>query len=189
MVDLDTLLARCGRGDELAWEELVRRFEGRIYGFALHYLRDPEEARDVAQEIFVKMYQHLGGMRDSGTFLPWILRLVRNGCIDRVRSRKARGHGLTVGFDATDRFVSGDASPEAAMLAGARKSLLHRALRTLSASNREILQLKEIQQLKLDEIATRLDLPVGTIKSRSNRARAELAKAVRSLEAAPEVAP
>jgi RNA polymerase sigma-70 factor, ECF subfamily len=189
VVDLETLLARCGRGDELAWEELVRRFEGRVYGFALHYLRDPEEARDAAQEIFVKMYQHLGGVRDGGTFLPWMLRLARNGCIDRIRSRKARGHELTVGFDATDQFVSGVASPEDAMLAGARRSLLHRALRKLSASNREILQLKEIQQLKLEEISTLLDLPVGTIKSRSNRARTELAKAVRSLEASPEVAP
>jgi len=189
VVDLDTLLARCGRGDELAWEELVRRFEGRVYGFALHYLRDPEEARDAAQEIFVKMYQHLGGMRDSGTFLPWMLRLARNGCIDRIRSRKARGHELTVGVACAERLVSDQASPEAVLLAGARRSLLHRALRRLSASNREILQLKEIRQLKIEEISTLLDLPVGTIKSRSNRARAELAKAVRSLEAAPEAAP
>ena len=189
MVDLDTLIARCGRGDELAWEELVRRFEGRVYGFALHYLRDPEEARDVAQEIFVKIYQHLGGMRDSATFLPWMLRLARNGCIDRIRSRKARGHELSVGSESADRLVSDAASPEEAALADARRSLLHRALRTLSRSNREILHLKEFQQLKIEEISTRLDLPVGTIKSRSNRARTELAKAVRSLEAAPEVAP
>ena len=75
MNDLDILLSRCRQGDALAWELLVRRYQGRIYGFALHYLRDPEEARDAAQEIFIKMYQHLSGIRDGRTYLPWMLRL------------------------------------------------------------------------------------------------------------------
>lgn len=75
------------------------------------------------------------------------------------------------------------------MLKDARKSLLYRALATLSAANREIVLLKDIEQLKLEDISTRLDLPLGTVKSRSNRGRSELAKAVRSLEAAAEAAP
>ena len=91
MTELDLLLLRCRQGDAPAWEALVRRYQARIYGFALHYLRDREEARDTAQEIFIKMYQHMDGVRDGGSFLPWMLRLTRNCCIDRVRSRKARG--------------------------------------------------------------------------------------------------
>ena len=183
MADLDALLLRCRQGDALAWEELVRRFETRIFGFALHYMRDREEARDVAQEIFVKMYQHLDGIRDGRTYLPWMLRLVRNCCIDRIRSRKARVAEVDAADGAPEQ-ASRNPSPEQSMLDDARRILLYRALATLTSTNREILLLKDIQQLRLVEISIRLGLPLGTVKSRSNRARSELARAVRSLEAA-----
>ena len=187
MTDLDILLSRCRQGDALAWEALVRRYQARIFGFALHYLRDHEEAKDVAQDIFVKMYQHLGSVRDGRTYLPWMLRLARNCCIDRIRSRKARAHDqVTTTDDAVER-ASLEASPEESLIANVRRALLHRALATLTATNREIVILKDIQQLRLSDISTRLGLPLGTVKSRSNRARLELAKAVRSLEAAEAV--
>jgi RNA polymerase sigma-70 factor (ECF subfamily) len=187
VTDLDILLSRCRRGDALAWEALVRRYQARIFGFALHYLRDDEEAKDVAQDIFVKMYQHLGSVRDGRTYLPWMLRLARNCCIDRIRSRKARAHDqVTTTDDAVER-ASLEASPEESLIADVRRALLHRALATLTATNREIVILKDIQQLRLSDISTRLGLPLGTVKSRSNRARLELAKAVRSLEAAEAV--
>lgn len=177
--DLDSLLARCRGGDSLAWEALVRRYEARIYGFALHYMRDREEAKDVAQEIFVKMYQGLDGMRDARTYLAWMLRLARNCCIDRIRSRNARVHEFD-GAAATEP-VAIDASPEEAMIASARRDLLYRALDTLTGANREMVVLKDIEQLSLGAIAARLGVPLGTVKSRSNRARVELAKAVRGI--------
>ena len=187
MTDLDILLSRCRRGDALAWEALVRRYQARIFGFALHYLRDHEEAKDVAQDIFVKMYQHLGSVRDGRTYLPWMLRLARNCCIDRIRSRKTRAHDqVTTDDDAVER-ASLEASPEESLIADVRRALLHRALATLTATNREIVILKDLQQLRLSDISTRLGLPLGTVKSRSNRARLALAKAVRSLEAAEAV--
>ena len=167
----------------------MRRFEARIYGFALHYLRDQEEARDVAQEIFIKMYQHLSSIRDGRTYLPWMLRLARNCCIDRIRCRKARPHDFLATTNDAVEHTSSDPSPEDSLLEDARRSLLYRALATLTAANREIVLLKDIEQLKLEDISTRLGLPLGTVKSRSNRARSELAKAVRSLEAAAEAIP
>lgn len=189
MNDLDILLSRCRQGDALAWEALVRRYQGRIYGFALHYLRDPEEARDAAQEIFIKMYRHLSSIRDGRTFLPWMLRLARNGCLDRIRNRKARPHDFLASADDAVEHASLDPSPEESMIEAARRSLLYRALATLNSANREIVLLKDIEQLKLEDISTRLGVPLGTVKSRSNRARSELAKAVRSLEAAAEAVP
>lgn len=189
VTDLDILLSRCRQGDPESWEALVRRYQARIYGFALHYLRDHEDARDAAQEIFIKMYQHLNGFRDGQAFLPWMLRLARNCCIDRIRSRNARPHDLGVTVERGMDRESADASPEQSLLEDARRALLYSALATLTAANREIVLLKDIQQLRLAEIATRLGLPMGTVKSRSNRARSELAKAVRSLEAAPELIP
>jgi len=187
--ELDILLSRCRQGDDLAWEALVRRFEARIYGFALHYLRDPEDARDAAQEIFIKMYQHLSGIRDGRTFVPWMLRLTRNCCIDRIRSRKARPHDFLATADEGAEYTSMDPSPEETLIEDARRSLLYRALATLTAANREIVLLKDIEQLKLEDISARLGVPLGTVKSRSNRARSELARAVRSLEAAAEAVP
>jgi RNA polymerase sigma-70 factor (ECF subfamily) len=181
--DLDALLCRCRRGDALAWEELVRRFEARIYGFALYYMHDREDAKDVAQEIFFKMYQGLDGMREARTYLPWMLRLARNCCIDRIRSRNARSREREAAPGAPEQ-ASEAASPEQSLLEDARRALLYRALATLTGANREILLLKDIEQLPLSDISTRLGLPLGTVKSRTNRARSELAKAVRSLEAA-----
>jgi RNA polymerase sigma-70 factor (ECF subfamily) len=186
VTDLELLLTRCRQGDALSWEALVRRYQARVYGFALHYLRDHEEARDAAQEVFIKMYRHLNGFRDGQAFLPWLLRLARNCCIDRIRSRKARPLDLTVTTEGVER-ASTDASPEQSVLEDARRSLLHRALATLTVTSRQIVLLKDIQELQLVEISTRLGLPLGTVKSRSNRARSELAKAVRSLETAAEV--
>jgi RNA polymerase sigma-70 factor (ECF subfamily) len=187
VTDLDILLSRCRQGDALAWEALVRRYQARIFGFALHYLRDHEEAKDVAQDIFVKMYQHLGSVRDGRTYLPWMLRLARNCCIDRIRSRKARAHDLVTTADDAAERASLEASPEESLIADVRRALLHRALATLTATNREIVILKDIHQLRLSDISTRLGLPLGTVKSRSNRARLALAKAVRSLESAEAV--
>jgi RNA polymerase sigma-70 factor (ECF subfamily) len=181
--DLDALLSRCRGGDALAWEELVRRFEARIYGFALHDMHDREEARDVAQEIFVKMYQGMDGMRDARTYVPWMLRLARNCCIDRIRGRNARARDLDAEAFAPEQACPA-ASPEQSLLEDARRALLYRALATLTGANREILLLKDIEQLPLSDISARLGLPLGTVKSRTNRARSELAKADRSLDAA-----
>lgn len=189
MNELDILLSRCRQGDALAWEALVRRYQGRIYGFTLHYLRDPEEAQDAAQEIFIKIYRHLSSIREGGTFLPWMLRLARNGCIDRIRNRKARPHDFSTSETDAAEHASLDPSPEDTMIQDVRRRLLYRALATLTAANREIVLLKDIEQLKLEDISTRLGLPLGTVKSRSNRARLELAKAVRSLDAAAEAVP
>lgn len=187
MVDLDTLLDGCRRGDDLAWEAFVRRYQGRVFAIAVQYLRDREEARDAAQEIFVKIYRHFrkapDRVPDEAAFLPWLLRLARNACVDRLRRLKVRRpEGPTVPIeDAVE--VAGEERPlDDALVAGSRRALVHRALGLLSETNREMILLKDIQELKLEEIAEMLDVPLGTVKSRSSRARVELARAVRRLD-------
>ncbi len=85
-LDHTQLIDRCRQGDDQAWEAIVRRYQGRVFAVAFHYLRDREEARDTAQDIFVKVYQQIGGLREGDAFLPWLLRMARNSCIDRLRS-------------------------------------------------------------------------------------------------------
>jgi len=180
----DQLIAGCREGDELAWEALVRRYQGRVFGVAIHYLRDREEARDVAQEVFVKVYRSLDSVREGDTFLAWLLRLTRNQSIDRLRRLTARRTDRAVPVEEAAQLPDPAPGPESDGLGGERRRLLYRALGQLSPLNREMILLKDIQELKLVEIADLLDVPVGTVKTRSHRARLELAQAIRSLGAA-----
>jgi RNA polymerase sigma-70 factor (ECF subfamily) len=182
LVEDATLLKRCRRGDDLAWEALVRRYQGRVYAVAWHYTRNAEEARDLAQEIFIRVYERLDTFRGGDRLLPWMLRLARNACIDRLRRWAARSRpGDHPAVE--DLPLATDApGPEENAAAASRRRLLYRALDQLSEAHREIILLKDIQGLKLDEIARLLGLPVGTVKSRSRRARLELAARLRVLD-------
>jgi len=182
LADLATLVERCRRGDDLAWEALVRRFQARIYGLAFHYLRDSEEARDMAQEIFVQVYRKLDSFREDENLVPWMLRVGRNMCIDRLRRIKARPPASDLVLDEDAELAASGPSPEDTADVEGRKRLLHRALDGMNDKHREVILLKEIEGLKVEEIADLLAEPVGTIKSRSNRARIELAARVRALD-------
>ena len=181
-MELPELLDRCRQGDDLAWEALVRGYQGRVYGVAMHYVRNPEEARDLAQEVFVRVYRKLGTFRGHETFLAWLIRLTRNLCIDQLRRVKARPPAEDVVLDEGPEVADTRPTPEAATATESAKRLVHRALKRLSDPYREMILLKDIQGLRLDEIATMLDLPLGTVKSRSNRARIELARAVMEID-------
>jgi RNA polymerase sigma-70 factor (ECF subfamily) len=187
LLDLDTLLERCRQGDDLAWEAFVRRYQGRVFGIAVHYMRDREDARDAAQEIFIKVYRHFqrspDKIPDEGKLLPWLLRLSRNACFDRLRRLKVRRPaGATVPVEDASDVADDLPAADDTMESGSRRALVHRALGLLSDTSREIILLKDIQELKLEEISELLDVPLGTVKSRSSRARVELAKAVQRLD-------
>jgi len=182
LLDDATLLERCRQGDDLAWEALVRRFQGRVYSVACHYMRNTEEARDVAQEVFVRIYERLEAFHGDQAFLPWVLRLSRNICIDTLRRQKARPRATEADVDPTAQLASPARTPEEASAARSARDLLYRAMDRMSDADREILMLKEIQGLKVEEIALLLKVPTGTVKSRCNRARLDLAERVRRLD-------
>jgi RNA polymerase sigma-70 factor (ECF subfamily) len=191
-MDLGQLLDRCRLGDELAWEKLVRQHQSRIHALAYHYVGSGEEARDLTQEIFVRIYKGLDACTETAHFVPWTIRIARNACIDHLRRRKARPPGVDLPADAVLDLAAGGPTPEETYVANARRRLVHLALQSLSELSREIIVLKDIQGLQFDEIATMLDVPVGTVKSRSNRARIELARKVLALSGGrgpAEVAP
>ena len=178
-IDEAALVERCRQGDDLAWEWLVRRCQGRVYGLAYHYLGNVEDARDVAQEAFVRVYRQLASF-EGDRFMAWLLRITRNLCVDHLRRRNTRPPAEDLRADAGDGETPRDTapSPEQAWLTDARRRVVHEALRRLNAANREVILLKDIQGLRLDEIASMLGLPIGTVKSRAHRARLELARQV-----------
>ena len=121
MLETDTLLERCRQGDDLAWETLVRQHQGRVFGVALHFLRDREEARDAAQEIFLRVYTRLDSLADGQAFLPWLLRLARNCCIDRLRRREVRTPAFAVALEDAVQISSPEPSPEDNALSGSAR--------------------------------------------------------------------
>lgn len=182
MLEVTTLVERCRRGDALAWEALVRRFQARVYALARQYLRDPEAARDAAQDVFVRVWERLPSFEGGEAFPGWLLAIARNVCIDAIRRRNARPPACDVPVDDGVEPADAQIDPEAATLARSRERQLYRALDALSEVNRELILLKEIHGMKLEEIATLLAVPLGTVKSRSNRARIELAQQLRGLD-------
>jgi RNA polymerase sigma-70 factor, ECF subfamily len=174
-MEISTLLARCSRGDELAWEALVRQFQSRIYGLACHYVGNAEEARDLAQEVFIRIYQNLSICPDETRFLPWVIRITRNLCIDHLRRRNARPPAQDIPADDLLSLRAPGGDPGELFASDSRKRLVHSALQEMTDLNREIILLRDIQGFALEEIASMLQIPLGTVKSRSNRARIELA--------------
>ena len=179
------LLQRCQRGDELAWEVLVRQHQGRICSIAFGYVGEHDEAMDLAQEIFVRVYNNLDTCSEPEKFQAWLTRIARNAGIDHLRRRKARPPRQDIPAEDMVALASGGPTPEEEMIRTSRQTLVHTALQKLSEINREIIVLKDIQGLPLEEISGLLDLPLGTVKSRSSRARLELARAITDMDAGP----
>ncbi len=179
-MDTAKLLTRCRQGDELAWEALVRRHQSRVYGLCFHYLGDREEARDIAQEVFVRVYLHLDSVTDPGRFLPWLIRIARNASLDRLRRLRARP-SADVPVEELHDLASDAPLPDSVWEGDRRKTLVHRALAVMSEKGRDVIVLREMQGLSEEETARVLKIPVGTVKSRMNRARTELAKHIRAI--------
>jgi RNA polymerase sigma-70 factor (ECF subfamily) len=180
-LDLDVLIARCQAGDELAWEAFVRRFQGRVYALACSYLGDRDEARDLAQEVFVRLYETRDRWAGPEGFVAWLCQVARNRAIDYQRRQRVR-RPASVGPE-EEGIQAADPSPGPAEQweHRSRRRLLQRGLARLSALSREIVMLRDVQELSVREVASLLGIPAGTVKSRASRARVELAEEVLAL--------
>jgi RNA polymerase sigma-70 factor (ECF subfamily) len=171
------LLRKCRVGDQAAWGELVARHTRRVFGLAYRFVGRVDEAEDLTQETFVKVYQNLDRYRESdGAFPTWLMTVARNQAIDLYRRRKEERLRRTEEPDGMDSLSSPDEGPLRRLERQERVQLVRRGLRTLPEDLREPLILCDLQGLPYDEIASSLQLPLGTVKSRINRARLELAK-------------
>ena len=178
----DALIRRCLRGDQLAWEAIVRQHWRKVFNVAYKFVGKHDEAEDLTQDIFLKIFKSLDTFDRRANFQTWLTSVSRNLCIDHYRSvRKER--------ETIDREVdpgqlspaSPDQSPYAALEQRDRVELLRQAMATLPPSLRTAVLLRDIQELSYQEIADRLRLPEGTVKSRINRGRTELGRQIRRL--------
>ena len=170
-------MPRCRVGDEAAWRELVTRHTRRVFGLAYRFTGRVDEAEDLTQEVFVKVYQTLGRYRENdGPFGGWLMAVARNHAIDRYR--RGRQERLHRAEDPAllDSVPAREEHPVAGLEREERKRLVHSGLRALPVELRLPLILCDLQGLPYEEIASELGIPLGTVKSRINRARLELAK-------------
>jgi RNA polymerase sigma-70 factor, ECF subfamily len=176
--DIDPdVLRRCREGDQAAWRELVAVHGRRVFNLAYRFVGRVDEAEDVTQEIFVKVYRSLDRFRPSaGSFPAWLMTVARNHAIDRYRRR--RDDPLRVADDpaALAAAPAHDESPLKVLEREERRQFVHRGLRSLPPALREALILCDLEGLSHEEAAASLEIPVGTVKSRLNRGRLELAK-------------
>ncbi len=169
------LLARAKGGDLSAFEEMVRRYQRRVYGVALRIVRRHDVADDVAQDAFIRAHQALAGFDLARPFGPWICRIAANLAVNHVRSPEAREEGLPEGHGERGAR-SGD--PLHDVLEEEAREVLEGALLGLPAEQRAVFVLRAVEEMSYKEIAEALGLSMGTVMSRLFRARERLAEAV-----------
>jgi len=173
------LVARCRGGDPVAFARLVALHEGMVFNLAARLLGDGEEARDVAQEVFLQVYRRLGRFEGRSSLKTWIYRIVVNHCHNRRRFWQRRGRDKQEVLD--ERFAASDegrggwaVSPYEATRRRERADRVQSALLALSFEQRSVLVLREVEGLSCEEVAATLGIPDGTVKSRLSRAREAL---------------
>ncbi len=182
-LDQDALMVeRCLRGEEAAWEDLVKTHTRRVYSICLRFTSKEQEAQDLTQEVFLRVFRTVKSFRaGEGSFTVWLTRLTRNLLIDNYRRTKSER--VTDSIEDQLPMLEEKTAIESrtdAMLAGREASeVLQGALARLSPELREAVILRDLEGMEYREIAGALGVPEGTVKSRLNRGRTELARILR----------
>jgi RNA polymerase sigma-70 factor (ECF subfamily) len=181
-----TLVRKCLAGDAAAWEGIVRLHQRRIFNLCYRFTNSPDDAQDLTQDVFIRVYRTLGSYDvDKGAFTTWLTTLTRNLLVDHFR--RSRQDRVTDSIDAglreeedslsiSDRLEDRKPSPDDHLASKETQKMVQGALARLSPDLREAVILRDIQDMDYREIATTLRVPEGTVKSRINRGRMELAR-------------
>jgi RNA polymerase sigma-70 factor (ECF subfamily) len=174
------LLERVQGGDRSAFETLVVRYQSSIYGLLCRLIEDPEEARDLAQETFLKAYQHVGEFRGEANLKTWLYRIAINQASNHhrwwIRRRRNRIVSMDEGADGdvgpwAERIVDEQPDPEQALMAHERVQQVARALTKVKEPYRTAVVLRDIEEMAYEEIAEVWRVSIGTVKSRIARGR------------------
>ncbi len=178
-MDMQMLVEKCAAGDERAFDELVHRYQNKIINIAYGMLADREDAYDVAQEVFIKLYRKIGAFTGAASLDTWIYRITVNASLDALRKQGRRVRTLPLQTENEDEAVElpiadETSAPETVILRKERQREIADAIARLSEKYRSVLILREFEDLDYEQIARVLDLSVGTVKSRLSRAREKL---------------
>jgi RNA polymerase sigma factor (sigma-70 family) len=180
--EIEALIQRCLHGDQLAWDAIVTQYRRKVFNVAYKFVGRHEEAEDLTQDIFLKVFKSLGTFDRRANFQTWLISVSRNLCIDHYRSVRKERETISRDVDASELHpVSHDLPADTRLERADRVVMLRQALDKLAPTLRTAVMLRDIQELTYQEIADQLRLPEGTVKSRINRGRTELARQIQKL--------
>lgn len=166
------LARRCRQGHPGAWRELIERFSPLVYRLGVRMLRDPAEAEDVSQEVFLRMYGSFHSYDPTRPLAPWVARTTYHACLRRLGAAR---RGVPAGpEDLASLADEQQRSPELAAIGGETSALLLRAIHELPAQDRALLDLRYQEGLSDAEVSEATGMPVSTVRTRLFRARARL---------------
>ena len=180
MIDKDqekALIQKCKQGDIDSFEMLIECYQQKVYNIALRMLGNKEDASDIAQEVFIKVYKSIGGFKEEASLSTWIYRIATNVCLDELRKRKKT---KIVSIDSTIQLEESEVSmqmpderpqPDELLTQKELKQEVQKAINNLKEEHKTVIILRDINGYSYEEIAKILDCTLGTVKSRINRAR------------------
>lgn len=169
------------KGDRLAFAELVELYQEKLFHMAYRMLNNKQEAEDIVQETFLRVYNNLHRYDDTQKFSTWIYRIATNLCIDQLRKRK-QVYSLDAestdyeGLDGYSMIPSDNRTPESELIISETQSIIHQAIDQLPPKYKSVMVLRYIQELSLQEVGDILEMPVTTVKTRVHRGREYLRK-------------
>lgn len=177
----EILIKRCKRGKIDAFEKLMKKYEKKVYSLCYRFTGNYDDANDLAQETFIKLYNSISKFKGKSAFSTWLYRVTTNVCLDELRKRK---NNLPLSLDNPQENEEGDEiylnppdqsyNPEIIAEKNDLKQIVHKGIGRLPEQQRIIIILREMEELSYEEISEILDLSIGTVKSRLNRARKNL---------------
>lgn len=170
------LVERCKQGDQIAFGQLVRKYQNSVYSLCRKMVRNPEEARDLTQEAFVKTFANLDRYNPIYAFSSWLFKITSNLCIDHIRKQRVKVFSIDDPVDGEEgpmfrELTDPRSTPDEVSERRELRYALRAAIEQLPAHYRVILLLRHQDQLSYDEISQTLEIPLGTVKARIHRAR------------------
>lgn len=174
------LIKRCKNGDREAFNELFAQYESKVINIAYGMLSDKDDAYDAAQEVFIKVYKNISSFKENSSLSTWIYRITSNMCNDFLRKRMRSANTISIHAESDDdrgmELRDKSPLPEEYAEHNETQRAVRQAISELSPEYREIITLYDVEDMSYENIAAILNCPVGTVKSRLNRARTALKK-------------
>lgn len=173
------LIERCLRRDNSAWEQIVARYKRRVFHVSYKFTGRMADAEDLTQEIFLKVFKSLEKFNRDADFSTWLSSVARNYCIDRYRARRREREVVVEDLLAFDLAPASSGNPHRVLEESDRRTFVREGINELPEKLRDAVRLRDLRGLSYQEMVTVLGVPEGTVKSRINRGREELARTLR----------
>ncbi len=174
-MDNSLIIKRIKGGDKRGWNMLIDKYSRMVYNLAFNFSGNSDDANDLTQDIFIKIYKNIEKFDENFSLSSWIMRISKNHCIDYWR--KNRKNNFRIEMD--DNIANIDNSPEDELINSGELNKLREKILLLKPDVRTLIIFRDIQNYSYKEIAESMNIPLGTVKSRINRARIQLAKLYR----------